>query len=299
MCPEMTKKSAPLKLTQEGNTIGRFFPSACSHSVDDNRRTVTIHFEGTGYAWTPVAGRMGFSCRVAVEYSIDFRMEEDATYVYATNPRAVAGPDFHVASVENPVVDWASKTPAGYMFNTFGNQIVLNKLTSGFTVVHTDEGDEFTLGHLAPPARPKKPFAMEDDERYAYANETTEVRNQQVDFLGPFEVADEDQALFFRFHVQGPPVDVLLLHRGTADLWRDGLQRGAALAPPPGPVLRGFPVQPGVPVRQKVALPVGHYVAVIDNSNRVGGVAPPWNPLSVIGANAAIVSYAVELGDLD
>ena len=299
VCPEMMKRSAPLKLDPNGNTIGRFFPSACRHSVDDQREKVTIHFEGTGYAWTPFAGRIGFSAQAAVEYSFDFRMEEEAVYVYATNPRAVFGPEFRVASVENKVVDWATRTPAGYMVNTFGSQIVLSKLTSGFTVVHTDDGDEFTLGQLRPPARPKKPFDTKGDDRYVFANETTELRNNQVDFLGPFEVADDDQALFLRFRVNGPPVDVLVFHRGTADLWRDALQRGAPLGLPPQPPIRGFPVQPGREQTQKIKLRKGQYVAVIDNSNRVGVVSPPWNPLSVVGGNAAVVSYVAELGEAD
>jgi hypothetical protein len=31
----------------------------------------------------------------------------------------------------------------------------------------------------------------------------------------------------------------------------------------------------------------------------VGTVSPPWNPLSVVGANLALVSYTAEVGDSD
>src|SRR5262249_18317094 len=68
-CPEMTKRGAPLKLDPNGNTIGRFFPTRCRHEVHDDRHTLTVHFGGTGYAWTPIAGRVGFSCDASVEYA--------------------------------------------------------------------------------------------------------------------------------------------------------------------------------------------------------------------------------------
>jgi hypothetical protein len=297
-CPEMLKKGAGLKLSPNGNTIGRFFPSRCRHEVHDERRSMTLHFGGTGYAWTPVAGRVGFAVDASVEYSFDFHMTKDAVYVWATNPRTVYGPEFTVGSVENKVVDWASKSPVGYMMNTFGTQIVSSQLASGFTVVRTDEGDDFTLGILKPPARPKRPFDTSDG-RYVFGNETTEVRNNQVDFLGPMEVADDDQALFLRLRVQGPPIDAMVIHRGTGDLWREGMQKGAPLAPPPQPPIFGFSVQPGRDVKQKIRLGKGQYYVVIDNSPVIGAVAPPWNPLSVVGANLAVVSYLAELGDED
>jgi hypothetical protein len=300
MCPEMLKKGAPLRLSQGGNVIGRFFPSRCTHQVNDDRRTVTIQFGGTGFAWTPVAGRVGFSMDATIEYAFDFRMTEDAVYIWATNPRTLQGPEFQVGAIENKVVDWATSiSPVAYMANTFGTQIVSSHLASGFTVIHTDRGDDFTLGILQPPARPVRPFDTGKGDRVAMANETTEVRNGQVDFLGPFEVVDDDQALFLRMRLQGPAVDVLVLHRGTADLWREGLQKGAPLAPPHEPAILGFPLQPGAEQRRKIKLRKGQYTVVIDNSDRVGVVAAPWNPLSVVGGNLATVSVLAELGDED
>ncbi|MCA9639349.1 MAG: hypothetical protein KC492_01615, partial [Myxococcales bacterium] len=151
---------------------------------------------------------------------------------------------------------------------------------------------------LQPPARPKKPFDTSDGDRYVFANETTEIRNNQVDFLGPFEVADTDQALFLRMKLTGQPVDVMIYPRGVGDLWRDGMQRGAEAPPAQAPLAR-FVLQPHQEFRLKFKLPQGHYYVVIDNSNRIGSVSPPWNPLSAVGGNAAIVSYTSELGDED
>jgi hypothetical protein len=299
ICPEMLKRGVPLKLDPAGNTVGRYFPTQCTHEVHDDRQTVTISFGGTGYAWTPLAGRIGFSVTAAIEYAFDFRMEEDAVYVWGTRPTVVQAPNFQIGNVENKVVNWGLKSPAGYMVDQFGNQIVSSQLSSGFTVVHTDAGDDFSLGVLQPPALPRHPFDTSKGERFVFANETTELHYDQVDFLGPFQVEKSDMAMFFRMRADGPTVEALLLPRGTGDLWREGLQKGAALAPPPGQVIGGFQVQAGQNVQKKMTLPPGEYYLVIDNSAAVGMVSPPWNPLSAVGGNTAVVSYTAELGEAD
>ena len=295
----MLKRGAPLKHDPNGNTIGRFFPDNCQHQVNDAAQTVTVSFSGTGFAWTPVAGRVGFSASAAIEYRMDFFLGEDADYVWARTNRILQGPDFQVGSVENRVVDWATRSPVGYLANTFGGQIVSSHLAEGFTVVRTESGDEFTLGHLSPPARPKKPFDTSKGERYVFMNETTEVQVNQIDLLGPFEVAKPGQALFLRMRLQGPPIDVMVYYRGVGDLWRQGLQLGAPLAPPSQPPLTGFTLNPGNEIQQRVPLPQGQYYVVLDNSDKVGLVNPPWNPLAAVGGNVATVSYAAELGEGD
>ncbi len=307
VCPEMLKRGAPLRLAEGGNVIGRFFPSRCVSTIHDEgirnnpnkTGSMTLDFGGTGYAWTPIAGRIGFSMDTSVDYEFDFEMGDDDVYVYAKNPLITKGPDFRVGYVENKVVNWGLQSPAGYMVNTFGNQIVRSQLASGFTVLHGDDGDDFTLGILRPPGKPKHPYDVEKGDKLVFANETAEIHNNQVDFIGPFEVADSDQALFVRIRVTGPAADALILPRGTGDLWREGLQLGGALGPPPGPPISGFTIQPGQEMRQKVKVPKGQYYLVVDNSPAVGTVAPPWNPLSVVGANLLVTSYIVELADED
>jgi hypothetical protein len=299
ICPEMLKQGVSLKLAAGQNTIGRFFPTWCQHQVNEAQRTINVDFAGTGYAWTPIAGRVGFSAEAGVEYRMDFQMADDAIYIWGQPVRVTRGPDFKIGAVENKLVNWAAHSPVGYLANTFGGQIMSSQVATGFTVVHLDEGDEFALGRLYPPQRPPRPFDTSDGERFVFANETTEVRPEQVDFLGPFEVPDTDQALFLRFRVQGPAIDVFVLQRGTADLWREQLQLGGALGPPPNPPLTLWTIQPGGEQRRKIALPRGQYSITLDNSSRAGTVNPPWNPLSMVGANAAIVSYTAELGEAD
>jgi hypothetical protein len=299
MCPEMLKRGAPLNFVPGGNTIGRFFPTTCNTQVDDGRQMATIHFSGTGYGWTPIAGRVGFSMETAVEYRPDFQLTDDAVYVFARTNRVVYGPVFTIGSIENRLADWASRTPAGYLASTFGSQIVESRLGSGFTVVRTDQGDDFAIGILTPPARPPHPFHMDTEDRIVLANETTEVRTGQVDFIGPLEVADTGQALYLHFKLQGPAVDALVMTRAAADPWREGLQTGTVLARPVYPPVTSFVVQPTIEQKQRVRLPPGQYYLVVDNSGVVGSVAPPWNPMNVLGGGAAILSVSVELGDAE
>jgi hypothetical protein len=298
LCPEMLKRSAPLKLVPNPNVVGRFFPGGCQAIANDQTQTVTLTFSGAGLAWTPIANRVAFTVSASVEYRMDFYLEEDAVYIWAKQARVVAPPDFKVTAVEYSLANWAAQGPAGYLFSAFGGQIVSGQLASGFTVVHTEDGDEFALGQLTPPSRPPRPFDT-SEERFTYANETSEVHSEQIDLIGPFAVNNNEQALFLRTMLTGPPVDVLVLHRGSGDLWRAGLQQGAPLGPPPQPPVANFTIQPGMELRQRIPLAPAEYYLVIDNSSRAGSVNPPWSPLGAVGGNAAVVSYAVELGDAD
>lgn len=298
LCPEMLKQSTALRLSAGGNAVGRFFPEQCRTRVDDRTQTVTLDFSGTGYAWTPVAGRVGFWASASVEYRMDFFLDDDAVYVWAKTARIPKGPEFKMGAIEYSLANWAAQGPAGYMLNTFGSQLMQSQLAEGFTVVHTDDGDQFALGHLSPPQRPATPFVRGKD-RFVFANEVTEVKSGQVDFLGPFEVVDAEQALFLRLRVTGPAVDVLLVTRSNGDVWRNSLQLGTPLGPPPQLPLSNWAVQAGPEQHQMLRVPVGQYYAVIDNSHRVGTVNPPWNPLGMVGGSAAVVSYIAELGEVD
>ncbi len=301
MCPELLSRGVPLSLTPNGNTVGRFFPSRCSHQLNPSTRTVVLHFGGTGYAWTPVAGRVGFSADASVEYAMDWKSAKArTTYVWGRFSRLVSEPSFQLGGVENKAVSWAAhETPLGYVAGTFGQQLGAGQLAQGFTVIHHPRrGDDFSLGILYPPQVPVRPFDTSVGRRLVYANETTEVRVQQVDLLGPFAVVKHDQSLFLRVRVlSGPGVEVLVLPQTSADPWREGLQLGAALAPPPVAPVASFAVPAGPEQRQRIKLGQGRYYVVIDNSTKLGAVSPPWSPLSPLGANAAVVAVAVELGD--
>ena len=296
MCPKVLASGIGLKLTGSDDIIGRFFPNRCDQRVDDGRQTVTVSFSGTGFAWTPVAGRIGFAAQAAIEYRMDFRLTDDAVYVFGVPASTPAAPQFQLGAVENKVVDWAAKSPVGYLANAFGSQILASHLAAGFTVIRTDNGDEFSLGHLEPPARPPRPFGLSGDDRILYASETTQLHPGQIDTLGPFEVTEKSQALYFRFQVEGPALEGFVWPKSVIDPWREGLQTGVALSPPPQPPIAGFALNPGSN-QQRIPLNPGLYMIVLDESAQLGTVNPPFNPLGMLGAGAARVSYAVELGD--
>jgi hypothetical protein len=296
LCPEMLKRSAPLRLTPGGSVIGRLYPSGCQHRVDDARRTVSLEFMGTGYAWTPIAGRVGFSMHAGVEYRADFSLQSDAMYVWARAERLLFAPQFQVGSIENRLVDWAhDQGPVGYLANTFGAQIASSQLMSGFTVVRTEAGDAFTLGILQPPERPRQPFNAGGEDRVLVESDTAEVRVEQVDFIGPVLIEAEPQNVYFRYRLSGPPGEAFLYSRSAADALREQLQTGAPLTQPPEPPLMVFALRPGAGEEQSFRLPRGQYVFVVDHSSRLGSVNPPWNPLNTVGANPLSISYRIEL----
>ncbi|HTB72382.1 MAG TPA: hypothetical protein VK762_04020, partial [Polyangiaceae bacterium] len=55
-------------------------------------------------------------------------------------------------------------------------------------------------------------------------------------------------------------------------------------------------VQAGVEYQRAVPLPAGLYYVVIDNTSAAGQAAPPALPFGV-GDTAAVVNYAIQLGD--
>ena len=63
-----------------------------------------------------------------------------------------------IVGVENPVVNLATRTPAGDVATAIGNGLVASEIGRGFTVVRQDDGDDFTLGHLEPPQKPTRQF---------------------------------------------------------------------------------------------------------------------------------------------
>jgi hypothetical protein len=296
LCPEMLSRSAPLRLPPNPNVLGRLFPEQCQAIVNDQSQTITLSFSGSGLVWTPVAGRVAFTTAASVEYKMDFYLDEDdAVYVWARPARVVSPATFQVTAVEAKLLDVAAQGPLGFIANALGGQIVSGQLGSGFTVVHTEDGDSFALGQLQPPARPPRVFAGTEG-RKMLLNETIEVHQDQIDLLGPLLVEETGQALHVRLVAQGPGLDVLLMPRSTGDLMRQSLAAGNPLAPPPTPPMASFPLMTGRDFAQRIPLMPGQYYLLIDNSMRIGVTNPPWTPLGVLGSNTAVLNAAVELG---
>ncbi|MBK9262967.1 MAG: hypothetical protein IPM54_24580 [Polyangiaceae bacterium] len=298
MCPEMLKVGVPLKLEARSPSIGRFFPTTCSHTVDDAAQTVVVSFSGTGYGYITPAKRVGFSCTAMVELRPDFQISGDDIYVFGKLNRILQGPDFRVGYIENAAFNVATNIPPfGTLANFFGNQVLTSELTRGFTVVaNEDRGNDFTLGILLPPGRPVKPFRVTDEQRYTFANESVDVHGNQRDYLGPFEVSS-GQSLYMTMTVQGPTVDVMIVDKRVGDSWRELYQTGQPLGPPPGPVVGGAPAAPGPTQTRRFNLPPGLYYVVLDNTPFAGLVAPPTQPLNPLYDPIARVSYVAQVGE--
>jgi hypothetical protein len=304
VCPELLKTSVPIHLQERAPAVGRFFPMSCNVSLDGARRVMAVSVGGTGYGYLLPAKRIGFSMTATVEYRPDFVMAGDDLYLHAKVNRIIDGPHFQTGYIENPVMDLVGNVPPfGNMANFLGNQAVTGTLTQGFTVVHGDRGDDFSLGLIFPPQRPAHPFTVTSSQRFTFANETTDVQPAERDFLGPFEVTKNGQALFFSTTVQGPPITLVVVNKATGDAWRDMYQTGK-VGPPPGPVIYSSPVQPGPVDTRRYDLTPGFYYVVVDNvvAGAGGGIFPGLlnglNPLGLGGGGGlARVSYVAQLAN--
>ncbi|MEM9695543.1 MAG: hypothetical protein AAGA56_23565 [Myxococcota bacterium] len=299
ICPEVTQRGVGLSLVDGGPKVGRFFPTGCKTEVHGQTQTITVTFWGAGYAYTPVARRVGFDVRGAVELRPDFRFEEDHLYAWAVFNRMVDGPHFTIRAVENGVVGLAANV---LPVNALGDQIVKSELARGFTVLHdwNDGGNSFSLGIIRPPNRPRSPYDLDRDEALTVASEVIEIQTGQRDFLGPIEVVDADQAIALRMTLRGPPVEVLVVNAPTAYGWRTTYQQGLTL-PIPGPLYGASPIQPGPEVRPRFTVPPGRYWIVVDHTANAGRVEPPppnlLDPTGVMSSSVARLSYALQLVD--
>jgi hypothetical protein len=295
VCPEMLKRGVPLKMAALGpNSIGRFFPEQCQVAVNDAEHTMMVSVAGTGYASLTLTRRIGFAAAVKAEYRPDFRLEEDATYVWGRFNRLLEPPTLQILGVENSLVSLATKLPfGGDLATNLGQSVITSEIGRGFTVVRTDDGDFFALGMLTPPERPPVPLPTGSDHT-VLGTDVSEVRAQARDYLGPFTVAGDKQALFIKLRVANAPVTVYLVDRSTGDLWRKAYQSAQPLAPPPGNAI-ATGAGPIGDTQQIAPLPPGQYYLVVEN------VAPvPQVPFGLpIPAPEIIsfVTYSVELGE--
>jgi len=296
VCPEMLKHGVPIRIEPRAPAMGRFFPMQCTSQVDNDRQTMTVNLSGTGYGYVLPAKRVGFSLTVSVEYRPDFQIAGDDIYVWARMNRIVQGPNFQMGSIENPLVNvMANIPPFGSIGDMFGKQVVTVAMTQGFTVIHNDEGNDFALGILFPPAKPHHPFQVTRAERFTFANETIDVHQNQRDYLGPFEIEKDGHGLAMMLSVEGQGVDVMVVDKNTGDAWRQDYQTGKPLGPPPGPVVAGAPLMPGATDNRTYRLPAGQYYVVIDNTSAAGTVNPPNNALIPFADATARLSYVMQL----
>lgn len=293
ICPEMQKRGVPLKLPLLGpQSIGRFYPTECRVTVDELRKTIAMNAGGAGYAVLPVTRRVGFYAQISVEYAPDFRMESDAMYVWGKYQRQLAAPQLRILGVENAMVNLATKTPAGDVATALGQAIMTNEIGKGFTVVRQDDGDDFTLGHLEPPEKPKRQFKAGDDH-VVLASDLTELHAQTREFLGPFDVPPKS-ALFMKARTSGSPLAYAVVARPVGDPWLQGYVMGQPLGAPPGPVSSGGTLTLGESTL-RAAVPAGSYYIMVENQSRA--LLAPIGVTVPLAEPSASLGYSVELGD--
>lgn len=294
VCKQMTSRSAPLKMTEDTPAIGRFFPRTCSERELDNGDLV-LDFQGEGYAYTNVSKKITFKMQGNVHYNQDFLVAEDKCDIYAYfRPRQVIGSNFTLGKIESQTASFLNTlTPVG---ETFGRQLVGQKISEGFTVIHDEDGsDEVSLGIVELGKQPFHAFNMRGQDRLVLENTRSEVHQNQRDFLGPFEVAGDGQALFLRAQLDGAPqLDVFVVGRAEGEaslrLYLDYPSHGP-LAHNPG---IADVIRQGQEYNRAFSLPKGHYFVIVDNTPSAGVVSPPQNMLD---DRAAVVSYAVSVGE--
>ncbi|MEZ4225263.1 MAG: hypothetical protein R3B13_30205 [Polyangiaceae bacterium] len=296
-CFEMTRRGAPLKLNDDQPVVGRFFANSCNQTVidDDNRKSLVIQYTGRGYGWTNLSGRIGFTAAGLIEYAPDFQLDDDgAMYIYF-RPRKVDANSFQTTLVESSLAR-GGMSLTGINPDQLGRQIVEAQLRRGFTVIryNSDGETDFATGYVPKGAKPFKPFYIKS-ERVTLANDRTEVHTGQQDFIGGFEVEDDDQAFYLTMTLDGAPgVDVFLVPKFMGDQMIDGYVKNAGPAALPAAPRLDDPLLQGQPWKRFVQVPKGTYYLVVDHSAQVGRTAPP----AVAGDDrAAKVDYAVQVDD--
>jgi len=295
-CFEMTRRGAPLKLSDDQPVLGRFFADSCQSQVldDETRKSFVVRYSGKGWGWTNLSGRIGFQSAGLIEYSPDFQLHEEAMYVYF-RPRSVTATSFETRVVESGVAR-VGMAVTGVDPNQLGKQIVEGQLRRGFTVIRYDEEGEtdFGIGIVPKGQKPFKPFTIQSSEHRVLANDRTEVHSNQQDFIGGFEVTDDDQALYLTYSLDGAPaVDVFVVPKSAGDQMIDQyVTRPGPAALVSAPEL-DEPLAAGSLWKRFVPLNKGFYYVVVDNSAAVGRTAPP----AAQGDRAAKVDYLVQLGE--
>jgi hypothetical protein len=298
-CEQVTARSAPLKLAPDAPVIGRFFPQRCVQRTLENG-DLWVQIGGFGYAWTNLSKKVTFTCAATIQYNQDFRCaDNDAIYAYfdSRDSSAAPPPDFRVVQIEQPlgslVQNWIAPFADG-----FGRQLVSAQLAQGFTVIRDRNGSlDYGVGHWSVGTRPFHPLGARGG-RVVYENLRTEVHWGERDFIGPIAVEGDGQAIFLQIHLEGAAaLDVFILPKSEGDA---SLQLYFQYGPA-GP-LAFYPrfsdvVQYGGEYQRAVRVPAGMYYVVIDNTPSAGQVAVPAPPIGALADAAAVVDYAIQVGD--
>ncbi len=295
-CFEMTRRGAPLKLNDDQPVMGRFFADSCNQSVfdDEHRKSLVVQYTGKGYGWTNITQRIGFTTAGLVEYAPDFQLDDKGSMYIYFRPKRIDATSFQTTLVESFVAR-AGIPIVGVNPDTIGKNIVQGQLERGFTVIrYNDKGEtDFGLGYIPKGQKPFKPFVV-DSQKLTLQNDRTEVHTGQQDFIGGFEVTEDDQALYLTASIDGAPaIDAFLVPKGLGDQMIEQYVKAAGPAGLPGAPLLDEAIPMGQLWKRFVPIPKGVYYLVIDHT-KMGRTQPS----AASGDDrAAKVDYVVQVAE--
>lgn len=295
-CFEMMTRGVPLKLADDQPVAGRFFADSCTSQLidEEHRKSLIVQYTGRGYGFTAATGRVGFTSAGIAEYAPDFRVKDDAMYIFF-RPRSVQASSFEVTLVESSLAR-AGMGVIGVDPNAIGQKLVDSQLKRGFTVIrHSKKGEtELGMGIIALGSKPFKPFQIGKSDKVTLENSRTEVHQNQQDYIGGFEVTEKGQALYLTVTLDGTPeADLFVIPKGPgAELVRQYVSAPGPAALTQNPLLDEVLTQ-GKTHSFYLPLPKGTYYLLVDNSS-FGRAQPPGHAGD---DRAAKVDYLVQLGD--
>jgi hypothetical protein len=296
-CQQMTTRNAPLTLAPDPTVIGRFFPQHCVQQVLDNG-DLWVHFDGFGYAWTSLSRKVTFTSAATIQYNQDFKCADDNSIYAYFDTRKVSPPDFRVGQIEQPGANLVQGWIAPFA-DSFGQQMVAGQLGQGFTVIqNTDGSTDFSMGHLPLGQRPFHPYQARGNNRVTFESLRTTVHSNERDFIGPITVDGSGRAVYLQMHLDGvPQADVFLVPKSEGDASLQLYTQYGPAGPLAYPPRFSDVVQAGIEYQRAVPVPAGMYYVVIDNTPFAGQAAPAAPLFGVVGDTAAVVNYAIQIGD--
>lgn len=292
-CNELMLRGAPLRLADGQPVIGRFFGESCqAKSVETlDKSSVIVQFGGRGFAWTAGTGRLGFRARGLLELAPDFRIHEEAMYVYF-RPVQVDTSDFELLMTERPIAQTAAAI-AGFTEKEVGQAIINAQLGRGFTAIRYDADGhtDFALGLVDRGKTPFRPFHVVSSPRTTMANGRTELFVGQQDLIGKIRV-QKGESVTVTLRLEGTDaVDFALLSASAAAPHLDRYLTRPGLVP-----ARVVPTFLSIattqaPTKARVAVPPGDYYVLLDHSAAWGETTPGEDALP------ARVDYLVQTGD--
>lgn len=296
-CEEMKVRGIPLKLRDDEPVLGRFFAESCeSRIIDEERRqSLVVQFRGRGFGWTNVTQRLGFASAGLIEYAPDFQVKDESMYIYF-RPRNIDSTSFQTTLMESALAR-TGVAITGINPDQIGRNILESQLKRGFTVIrYSKHGEtELGMGMVAVGQRPFHPFTVVSSDKITLDNDRTEVHSGQQEFIGGFNVEDDDQALYLTVTIDGAPgVDLFILQKSVGDQVITNYVQRAGPASLTAPPLMDEAVTAGQRWQRTVRVPRGQYYLMVDHTPLLGRTAPP----AVAGDDrAAKIDYLVQLGD--